>query len=464
MTPRKLSLSDCLQLALEHNLDVKVARIDPEIARENLDVARGVYEPALEAGAARSSDKDVEGAGGTKDNAYRASITGLLPTGMTVEAGGELSTQNEFPDGGSFGNAASAAAIQVRQPLLKNAWIDAPRLAIQVARKQWQISELSLQERIMRVVTDVQLAYYDLLLARERVHVQAQALQLAERLAMESQKRVEAGTLARLDEKQAESQVAARQADLFGAQGALAAQEYLLKNLLTADLGAWERVRIEPADKLSAATSELDLHRSWGYGLTKRPEILQMRVDLERQGVVLKYLHNQIFPQLDLVASYGLSGTGLDSRGAWSDVRRAEAPSYTFGVALSFPLGGNRSARASYRANKAELDQSLLRLKRLEQDVMVEIGISVEQARTRFAQVGATRQARLFAEAALEAEQKKLDHGRSTGFVVLQLQRDLTTARLAELTAVADYNRALAQLALREGTTLERHRLGLSIR
>jgi len=92
---------------------------------------------------------------------------------------------------------------------------------------------------------------------------------------------------------------------------------------------------------------------------------------------------------------------------------------------------------------------------------MVEIGIAVEQARTRFAQVDATKQSRLFAEAALAAEQKKLDNGRTTSFVVLQLQRDLTTAQLSELAALTEYNKALAQLALREGTTLEKNRLSI---
>jgi outer membrane protein TolC len=106
----------------------------------------------------------------------------------------------------------------------------------------------------------------------------------------------------------------------------------------------------------------------------------------------------------------------------------------------------------------------VLQLKQLEQNIMVQIAVSVEQAKTRFAQVDATRQSRLFAEAALEAEQKKLDNGRSTSFVVVQLQRDLTTARLAELAAVSQYNQALAQLALNEGTTLERDHLSLEFK
>jgi hypothetical protein len=44
----------------------------------------------------------------------------------------------------------------------------------------------------------------------------------------------------------------------------------------------------------------------------------------------------------------------------------------------------------------------LAQWKQQEQNIMVQVGVSVEQARTRFAQVDATHQSRLFAEAASE--------------------------------------------------------------
>jgi len=44
-----------------------------------------------------------------------------------------------------------------------------------------------------------------------------------------------------------------------------------------------------------------------------------------------------------------------------------------------------------------------------------------------------SRQARDFAEAALEAEQQKLESGKSTTFVVLELQTKLTRARSVEI-------------------------------
>src|SRR5688572_23252658 len=44
---RPLSLKDCIQIALEHNLDVKIERFTPEIARYDLNLAYARYEPVL---------------------------------------------------------------------------------------------------------------------------------------------------------------------------------------------------------------------------------------------------------------------------------------------------------------------------------------------------------------------------------------------------------------------------------
>jgi outer membrane protein TolC len=130
---------------------------------------------------------------------------------------------------------------------------------------------------------------------------------------------------------------------------------------------------------------------------------------------------------------------------------------------LSIPLG-NRAARQNYNLSKAQKEQAKLLLKKKEQDIMVEIDNAVKVAQTNFERVEATRQARLYAEAALEAEQKLLENGKSTSFFVLQLQRDLTARRSDEIRSLADYNNALAQLALVEGSVLERNRLTLDFK
>ena len=103
----------------------------------------------------------------------------------------------------------------------------------------------------------------------------------------------------------------------------------------------------------------------------------------------------------------------------------------------------------------------MLTLKKLEQTIMVQIDNDIKQAESSFQQVAATRTAREYAAAALDAEQKKLESGKSTTYTVLQMQRDLTTARGNEIQALDSYNKALAQLSLDEGTTLQR--LGINV-
>jgi outer membrane protein len=78
--------------------------------------------------------------------------------------------------------------------------------------------------------------------------------------------------------------------------------------------------------------------------------------------------------------------------------------------------------------------------------------------------VGATRQARLYAEAALDAEGKKLESGKSTSFQVLQLQRDLTSRRSEEIRALGDYNKAISKVAFTEGSTLERRNIKVNLK
>jgi len=466
---RPLSLKDCIQIALEHNLDVKIERFTPELARYDLDLAKARFEPVFGGSGihhhgfqnAREDSTSLVGVTTNRDE-FRTGIIGALPTGMSYELGGDISntrTRGPFDAEDSVGSAS----ITLRQPLLRNSWIDEARLNILVSRKLLDISELSLRQQIMNTVTSVELAYYDLKLAQQNVGVQEEALKLAQELLDANKHRVEQGVLAPLDEKQAESQVAARRAVLLVAQNLLAAQQNVMKGLLSDNMAEWRDVLIEPVDEMSAPRAALDRQSSWRKGLAQRPDFLQAKLDIERLGYVLRYTRNQLYPQLDLVGSYGFSGTQREYSGALGDIRRGESPSYSYGAVVSIPLG-NGTARNKYNISKAEQQQALVKLQQLEQSIMLQIEDAVKLAQTNFDRVGATREARQFADGALEAEQTKLENGRSTSFIVIQLQRDLTTARSAEVQALADYNKALAQLAIREGTVFEKHKLNVKTR
>ena len=132
------------------------------------------------------------------------------------------------------------------------------------------------------------------------------------------------------------------------------------------------------------------------------------------------------------MGSYG--GTSVDRGlgGAAGTIGDRDHPSYSYGVILSWPWS-NRAARNSRKATQATKEQALLRLKKLENDILIQVDSSVKAAEFALRRVNSTRKARIFAEAALEAETRKLQAGSSTSFVVLQLQRNLTASRTGEV-------------------------------
>jgi outer membrane protein TolC len=121
----------------------------------------------------------------------------------------------------------------------------------------------------------------------------------------------------------------------------------------------------------------------------------------------------------------------------------------------------NIGPRNQYRSTKATLQQIMLQLKQLEQNIMVDIDNAVKQVESDYQSVQATRQARIYAEAALDAEQKTYGVGKATTFEVLTYQNNLTAARSQEIRALANYNEALATLAQQEGTILEQYNINL---
>jgi len=196
------------------------------------------------------------------------------------------------------------------------------------------------------------------------------------------------------------------------------------------------------------------LQDSWGKGMTKRPDLLESRLEVTQLGITLKYDRNQLYPELDVTGSYGYNGAGTVYSGTFDQVAQADHPFYTFGGSISIPLS-NTKARNNLKSDKSTLEQKLLTLKQLEQTIMMEIDNSVKQVQSDYEAVQASKQATIYAAAALDAEQKKYNVGKSTTFTVLQLQNTLTTDRGTEIRNIANYDEDIARLFQNEGTTLD---------
>ena len=473
---RPLSLQDCFAEALKHNLDVQIEQTAPEISLYNLRGAYSGYDPQFTFGGTHSYNDtgayfqpDGSASLPTIDNqnSFNSGFAGATPWGMTYDLAGNISEQHvtksvstnsfNFPD-----SSSGSVGLSATQPLLKNFWIDNNRLTILVAKNRLKYSEQALRGQIITSVTAVEIAYYELIFARENVKVQQEALVLAQTQLDDDKRRMVVGTVAERGGtiEQDEAQVAQSQASLIAAQNTLSVDQNTLKNLLTDNYTQWHDVEIEPTLALAAERQLFDVQDSWSKGMTGRPDLVQARLNVEQQGIQLKFYRNQLFPEVDLIGSYGFNGSGSEYRDSFNQMGDASRPFYSYGGQLTVPLG-NVGPRNQLKAGKAAEKQLLLQLKQLEQNVMVQIDNAVKAAESAWESADATRQQRIYAEAALKAEQGKYAVGKSTIFIVLQLQTALTTARSQEIRALANYNQALASLAAAEGTSLQRDNLAI---
>jgi outer membrane protein TolC len=462
-----MSLEDCIREALQHNLDVQIERTVPQISLYDLRSDYGGYDPLFNISGQHDYNKSgVDGIPPTisDENSAKSDIGGLLPWGLQYDFSGNVSDTYGPSYSGTNETSGGTIGVKLTQPLLKNFWIDSTRLTIRVAKNRLKYSEQKLRLQVITSVSDVEKAYYELIYAQEYVKVQQQALELAQTQLDQDRQRVQIGTLAQLDVQQDGAQVATSRANLIAAQSTFNTAQNTLKNLLTDEYLRWHDQDIQPTATITNAPLQLfDLQDSWSKGMTERPDLLEARLDVEKQGIQLKFDRNQLFPELDLIGTYGYNGAAREFSGAFNQFNEGDRPFYSYGAQLSVPLS-NVKARYTVKSDKVTMQQFVLTLKQSEQNIMVEIDNAVKQAQSAYESVNATRQARIYAEAALDAEQKKYAVGKSTTFIVLQLQNTLTADRAQEIRSLANYYEALVNLAQQEGSTLERNHINIEVK
>lgn len=484
--PLPLSLDECLRRALEQNIGLQISRLTPEASRYLLAGNYGYYDPNFSGRAASSYAEDpggfntvindtIPGAKRTA-NDFALGFDGVLPTGTRYFLDGSVSKtfgDRFFLSTNSMMTNIIEASIPLQyqssvragltQPLLRNFWIDAGRLNIKLSKKELQQSELGLEYTIMQTLNQVAQAYYDLIAARDQVTVQVKAVELAEQLEREMRRKVEVGTEAPLSERQAQSQAATARSDLIRARFDAEVAENSLKRLITGNFISLDEVALEPTEKLLAVYQAVNERESWQNGLQFRPDYLQTRIDIERANIQLEYRRNQLFPQLDVELTYGRNGLAPNLNDSLQQIGDNRFYSYGGAVVLNFPLTF-RTDRANFKIAKVNKQTAVLQLKLLEENIVSDIDNAVKAVRSAYSATVSSREARIYSEAALDAEQKKLENGKSTSFEVLRLQRDLTDARAQEINALAAYNKALYILYFREGTILQRTKINLDFK
>ena len=468
-----LTADQAVQRALENNADLAVERFSPEASDLAISDARSVYDPVVfstvskQSRATKATNTLTGGASVQNDT-----FTYNFGASKAIESGGSFRVDfnnNRATTNSSFTTFNptfnSSFNVNFTQPLLRNRSIDTNRLNLKITKRNKEISDLQFRAIVTSTLANVRKLYYDLIYAVENLSAQRKSLALAQKFLNENQIKVNVGTLAPLDVVAAESEVATREEGVVIAENALAeAQDAIKRAILPKnDPDAW-KTEIVATDRPTADPFAVDADAAINNALQKRLDYQVAKKNLETIEDQVKYTGQIGKPALDLFANYGtvgaggtqvrdLSATGTSPGGTFtpipggygdavSEVFSRDFPTWNVGINFTYPIF-NRVGRNAVARGQLALDQYRAVLRRAELQIANEVRTASRAVETNFKRVATTRAARTLQVRRLDAEEKKFAAGMSTNFLVTQAQRDLALAEVAELRAIADYNKSL---------------------
>lgn len=454
----ELTLQQCITRALARNFDLEIGRYSPEIARDDIAIARAGFQPVVtvSTNVGKSSYGSTVLNPGSLDISSRSTRVGItqeLTTGTTLGVSSQLDRSRGDPTTTLNPAYDADLSLSVRQQLLKGFGIAVNEAAINRARFGLDRANLGYKAQALDVIRATEGAYYDVVFAREQREVRKFTLALAQRLYDEAKVRKETGVATDLDVLSAEVGVANANRGVLLAQQAVQDTEERLLSLigqfeLEAPLG---RVRFSEGENTSPVFAS-----SFNLAKQSQPEYRSAQFAIEQARLDLLVARNGTRPNLSVGGTVGLNRQG-DSYG---DTVSRDDHAWQLDLSLSYPWG-RTADKARFRQSEAYLHQQESRLRQLEQSIELQVRSAVRAVETNAESVRISHQARMLSDRQYELEKARFDAGLSTSYRVLQAQNDLETARVAELLAIANLHNALSTLRRIEGSSLQRYAVTL---
>ena len=481
----QINADQAVRMALENNLGIQASRLSPEVQALALAQTRSNYAPTLFSNITKNSNSNPPSnflagnnfvtTGGFRSNAGLQQQMKWGGGRYQFSVDGARNTTSDPTD--PFNpRLSSNFNFNYTQPLLRDFTIDNIRQQLLLGQKQQEIVDVQLQQQLTQTSRRVRSAYYDLVGAIGQLGVSRQSLELSQQSLRDNEKRMEVGTMAPIDIVEAQAEVARNEESVIVGEARIKTIEDNLRALIMnpTQPDFWS-ARIVPSEQPVLEPVAVDVSAAVSNALANRTDLIQARKQLEQTDISMKYARNQRLPAVNAVVNYGLAGVGgtrtlydLDESGfpiptgtaqrsfgdALRDIFGNEFKTWSLQLQVNYPIGTS-AADALLAQSRVQRQQDVTTLQQLELQVATQVRDAARQVDTSLKRVESTRKAREFAERRLEADQKRMAVGLATTFQLFQAQRDLSSARLSELNAIIDYNRALVNFQAVQSVPLQ---------
>jgi outer membrane protein TolC len=470
-----LRLEDFLQQVVHHNETVQAQMLDAEVNRHKANGELGAFEPQLEASITREANKrtnDTQQAAALtgqtlfseRNNIYDGGIEQLIPTGGKIRLGATMS---------DLGNNVSPYSTNIvwnrqyqtfvgttfSQPLLKDGGVGPTLMPLRLAALDSDIAFQEYRRQLMLTIYQAEGAYWNLYFAQEQVRFFDDSVSVAQKVLDDSQGKLNAGQSSELDVMEARSALALRNTKRNDAvqnyYDALGRLQILIGKEPDPNYAGSDHPEYRAVDDPHTTNAPPTYRDSLLEVLTRNPDYLIQQKKVDQEQVRLGVAKNELLPELDLKTAYGFNGLALTPGDAWNLENMENTPSWSVGLQLIVPLGGNIKGRNLYQAADLKWNEACLMLKNARTEIACGLSMAIQKAVAWRQSIGNYQTVVDYNDQLLQTELQRFKAGTIAGERVFDAEANLLDSRQELAGALTQYRRALLEIELNAGSILQ---------
>lgn len=458
----RLSLSECIQRAIENNYTIRIEAHKPAISQTQVVEAEAAFdiEFFLDTSWGKMDRATVSPflAGTSDTRSIQGGFRKLLPTGMQASVSlAQQRSKNDLPAEFQTLNPVYSSSFMtgLTQPLLRGFGLDVNRATINIRKIEYQLSYEAFIQRLRDTLLEVESAYWQLAQARRRAAILAESVaqnlvtyqNMVDRLELDATQVEVANSKATWE---------GRYVVFLETVKAVRDAEDRLKNLLNdPTLRLSDEIEVVPFETPFVAPLALDHFAEVRTALDRRSEIRQARRQIEATRIGTMVAKNATLPQLNLTFQYEVQGLNQSADSSFDNLTTNRFISYTLGANFSYYFG-ERAARAALRRARLEESKAVVTLNQVADLIVEEVNQTIRTLMVRYTQVPPQLSSVQSAERnlrALQARTQRID----PNYLQTELGavEQLANARTTLLQVVTEYNVGIVQLEKTKGTLLD---------
>ena len=453
--PFFISVYDVRLIAINNNLDIKLAQLDSKIKGTELSYKEAIFDTILsgEIDYTRDERKSASSFAGSKSitNNYNIGVDKKLRSGTDVAV--DFTNKRNWSDSNYVSQNPyhdSQVEINLTQPIAKNFFGLIDRGNIEVVKWEIKNAELDSYIKIEDAIILAEEAYWKLVLAKEEFKIKKEMLKKAVRLFNQYLRKLKIGLTESGDVLASEANMHVRKSELLMAANELKTAEEFLNLRLNLENG----VKLFPTDKFLDEDFSASFIKSMEKAFRNRRDYTSKKNDIERNKIKLKMKSNSRFPEIDLKATFATNGISSSYYRATEGIFEDSNPEYSIGIEFSYPLGNNE-ANSEYEKAILEKTKAIVNLQKTERKIISDIDEKFRKFSVNKTNFSKMERVENLQKGKLFQEEKRFQYGRSDSDTLIRYQEDLLKARLMTQKAYFDYKISILELMGAEDSFLK---------